>query len=127
MTGKYAFRRSATDLARFVLELQRSLHAAANHIVDEDMAAKMVTPIKEDYDLGVVTAGSKQHPRLWHDGVDEGFRAQYVRYRDIREGAIVMTNAKGDGADQITTEVLRSLAVVYAWSDCLPKSILVSH
>lgn len=54
-----------------------------------------------------------------HGGANEGFRAQWVVYRDRGTGAVVMTN--GDQGGALATEILRSLSAAYDWPGYKPE------
>jgi CubicO group peptidase (beta-lactamase class C family) len=107
-----------TDLAHFVIEIQRSLRGDANHVLSADMTRQMLVAGQGHYGLGLVMGGASDHPYFTHDGVDAGFECVLVAYQRSGDGAIIMTNAQG--GDRLAKEVLRSIASVYGWPDFQP-------
>lgn len=107
-----------TDLARYVIEVQRSLRGDANHVLSAEMTREMLTPGLGRHALGLPIGGSPDDPFFSHGGIDAGFEAILVGYQQRGEGAIVMTNAQG--GQLLAGEILRSIAHVYGWPDLHP-------
>jgi CubicO group peptidase (beta-lactamase class C family) len=107
-----------TDLARFAIEIQRSLHGDANHVLSADMTRQMLVAGQGHYGLGLEIGGSSENPFFTHNGVDEGFEDVLVAYQQSGDGAVVMTNAKG--GLPLAYEVVRSIASVYGWPNFRP-------
>ena len=108
-----------TDLARYEIEVERSLVGEANHVLSKEMTAQMLTPGMGNWGLGVQIGGSKTDPYFTHGGVNEGFESNFAAYEKGGEGAVVMTNAQGGG--RLADEVLRSIAAEYGWPDLKPE------
>lgn len=106
-----------SDLALYVEDLQRSIKGNGR-VLDQDMARQMLTAGKGKWGLGLGIGGSPAAPYFQHFGVNEGFESLMFGYRDQGEGAVIMTNAAG-GAE-LARDVLRSIAVAYAWPDYAP-------
>ena len=106
-----------SDLARYVMDLQQSIKGKG-HVLDQPMAAQMLTAGKGEWGLGIGIGGSAGHPYFQHFGVNEGFESLLFGYRDSGEGVVVMTNAAG-GAE-LAREILRATAVAYGWPDYQP-------
>jgi CubicO group peptidase (beta-lactamase class C family) len=109
---------TATDLAKYVIENQRSLEGKANHVLSEQMTKQMVTPGMGNHGLGPAIGGSPSRPFFTHGGVDEGFEALFVGYEQGGDGAVVMTNAQG--GIRIAQEIMSSIATEYGWPDFRP-------
>jgi CubicO group peptidase (beta-lactamase class C family) len=107
-----------SDLAKYIIETQLSLQNKAKHVLSRDFTAQMLTPGKGNWGLGVELGGAASNPYFTHGGVNEGFQSLFVGYEHTGEGAIVMTNAVG--GMQIANEIVRSIAVEYAWPDFRP-------
>ena len=107
-----------SDLARWVIELQRSLAGRANHVLSADMARTMLAPVKEGYALGVGAQSPSGKPAMSHTGGNEGYRCIYFAYQD-GDGAVIMTNS--DNGDVLYSEILGSIAREYGWADYLPQ------
>lgn len=107
-----------SDLARYVIEVQRSLQGKANHVLSTSMTQEMVTPGKGNWGLGLEIGGAKDNPYFSHGGANEGFRCLFVAYEKTGEGAVVMTN--GDSGGQLGDEVMHGIAAEYGWPDYKP-------
>jgi CubicO group peptidase (beta-lactamase class C family) len=102
-----------TDLARYVIEIQRSLRGDANHVLSVEMTKQMLLTGQGNYGLGLVIGGSPENPYFSHGGINAGFENSLVAYQRTGEGAVVMTNAQG--GQQLADAVIRSIASVYGW------------
>jgi len=107
-----------TDLARFAIEIQRSLRGDANRVLSVEMTKQMLVAGQGHYGLGLEIGGSSENPYFTHGGVDEGFEGVLVAYQRSGDGAVVMTNARG--GLRLAYEVVRSIASVYGWPDFHP-------
>jgi len=110
-----------TDLAKYAIEVERSLAGEANHVLSKEMTAQMLTRGMGDWGLGVEIGGSQADPYFTHGGVDEGFESIFAAYEQGGEGAVVMTNAQG--GEELAQEVMRSIATEYGWPDFQPKVV----
>ena len=63
-----------TDLARFAIEIQRSLRGDANHVLSAEMTKHMLMAGQGNYGLGPEIGGSLENLYFTHPGVD-GSRA----------------------------------------------------
>ena len=107
-----------TDLARYVMEIQRSLRGDANHVLSVEMTKQMLVPGQGNYGLGLVIGGSPENPYFSHGGINAGFESSLVAYQRTGEGAVVMTNTQG--GQQLADAVIRSIASVYGWPNFHP-------
>jgi CubicO group peptidase (beta-lactamase class C family) len=103
------------DLARFAIEIQRSLRGDANRVLSSEMTKQMLVAGQGQYGLGLGIGGSSENPFFTHGGIDEGFESVLVAYQRGGDGAVVMTNAQGGYL--LAEEVVRSVASVYGWPD----------
>jgi CubicO group peptidase (beta-lactamase class C family) len=107
-----------TDLARFAIEIQRSLRGDANHVLSAAMTKQMLTVVQQHYGLGLEIGGAPANPYFAHAGVDAGFENFLVAYEQGGNGAVVMTNARG--GLELAHELIGSIAKVYDWPDLQP-------
>jgi CubicO group peptidase (beta-lactamase class C family) len=107
-----------TDLARYVLEIQRSLRGDANHVLSAEMTRQMLVAGQGHYGLGLEIGGSPENPYFTHGGINEGFENRLFAYQRTGDGAVVMTNARG--GQRLAHAVMRSIASVYGWPDFHP-------
>ena len=109
-----------SDLARYVIENQKSLKGLANHVLSQAMTQQMMTPGMGSWGLGVEVGGSPSDPYFRHNGANEGFQDLFIGYEHSGEGAVVMTNV--DGGLGLANALLRSIAVAYGWPDFQPTA-----
>jgi CubicO group peptidase (beta-lactamase class C family) len=107
-----------SDLGRFIIENQRSLHGDANHVLSQAMTKESLTPGKGSWGLGVQIGGSPSNQYFTHGGSDEGFEALFVGYENNGDGAAIMTNAQGGG--RLCSEIMSAIAIAYGWPDFHP-------
>lgn len=109
---------TATDLARFALEILLAKEGKSDRILSHVMVEMMLTPVKEGYGLGFIVKGSGQDLQFSHSGGNEGFRCRMIAYPKRGQGAVIMTNS--DLGGDFIPEVLRSLSAEYGWPDFKP-------
>ena len=107
-----------SDLARYAIEVQKSLAGQANHVLSAAMVRQMLTPGLNHQGLGPATGGSAAHPYFTHGGANEGYRCNLVAYND-GDGVVIMTN--GDNGGQLASEIQRTVAHEYGWPDFAPE------
>jgi CubicO group peptidase (beta-lactamase class C family) len=109
-----------SDLARFAMEIQRSLTGKSGGILSLAMARAMLKPGRGDWGLGIGIGGNSAHPWFRHGGANEGFQCDMVAF-DNGDGAVIMTNS--DSGTQLMPEILRTIAYEYRWPDFGPREI----
>src|SRR5262249_55092761 len=108
-----------TDLAKFAIEGQLSLHGKSNKVLSKKTLTKMDTPfIDEQVGLGFFIEKHGNAIYFGHGGADEGFRAGLLVHRDKGYGVAVMVNSDNG---EIINEIFRSVAKEYQWEDYLPQ------
>lgn len=110
------------DLAKFLLEVQKTLAGRPGVVVSRTMMQEMVTPVG----VGPYAVGFSITPRgdgwyFEHGGNNWGFACRAVAHRAKGYGAVVMTN--GGNAGPLIQEVLDRIARAYDW-DSLDKPVL---
>jgi len=108
-----------SDLARFAIELMLSRAGKSNKVLSQDMTNQMLTPQHDDYGLGIGVNGEGQNLHFSHSGGNEGFLCYFVAYPERGQGVAIMSNS--DNGNSLESEILRSVATEYGWSDFLPK------
>lgn len=106
---------TASDLARFAIEIQNSLTGKSNKVLSKEMTAGMLKRVMGDYGLGIESKGEGPAASFSHGGTNDGFRCMMFAYAETGQGAVVMTN--GDGGSLLMDEILRSIAAEYGWPD----------
>jgi CubicO group peptidase (beta-lactamase class C family) len=107
-----------SDLARLAIEVQRAWHGRSDRVIDRTLAQVMLTEVQGRYGLGFGLPESEE-PAFSHGGANEGFRAQFLAFRDRGQGAIVMTN--GDQGAALAAEINRAIAAEYGWPGFSPR------
>jgi CubicO group peptidase (beta-lactamase class C family) len=106
-----------SDLARFAMELQRSLQGKSNRVISKSMTQQLLTGGLNSWGLGLHIGQGRQQALFEHGGANEGYRCDLMAY-DTGDGAVIMTN--GDNGGQLTQELRRTIAHEYGWPDFQP-------
>lgn len=120
-----------SDLARVVIELQRTKAGRSHRVLSRRMVNEMlsgqmqnfpVATVSERYGrpisnqgLGFRLEGEGRSARFSHHGGNTGYRCFIVAYNELGQGAIVMTNS--DNGFELVQEIIRSIAKEYGWPD----------
>jgi CubicO group peptidase (beta-lactamase class C family) len=106
-----------SDLARYAIDIQKSLAGEPTHVLSTEMARKMLRVVLQGYSLGLGIGGSEKRPYFSHGGANAGFQCNLVVY-NTGDGAVIMTNS--DSGSQLAAEILRTIAYEYGWPDFQP-------
>jgi CubicO group peptidase (beta-lactamase class C family) len=110
---------TASDLARFLLELQRAGQGRPNALLSAHVARGMFTPpYAPDVGLGIFLDGAGDSRRFGHQGGNEGFSSRIVAYLSRLLGAVVLTNFH---YPLLVDDVLQAIALEYGWPGYLPR------
>lgn len=109
---------TATDLAKFAINIQETLKGNSEKGLSKDMTTKMLTPFVEDF-IGLGIFVNKKGDQIYfeHGGWNEGFSSQLMAHKDKGYGVVVLTNAN---QPDFISELIRSVAQTYAWEDYVP-------
>ena len=105
---------TATDLAKFGIEIALSKQGKANHVLSEATTREMLKPQIEQVGLGFFLASHKNPEEFGHDGADEGFQAVLIMFADSGKGVAIMANS--DNGINVANQVVQSVAKEYGWS-----------
>jgi CubicO group peptidase (beta-lactamase class C family) len=111
---------TASDLARFSIDLQLALAGQRDRILSPEMVRILLTPqVQRDpsgfMGLGVLLDGSGRNTRFGHPGDNEGFASFWTAFREGGMGAVIMTNS--DTGGEMIADVLHSLEQAYDWPE----------
>lgn len=110
---------TASDLARFALELQLIRAGKPGKTVSGATVQEMFSPqVAPGMGIGVMLDGSGTSRRFEHGGWDEGFVAKMVAYQEQGFGTVVMLNS--NAGFPLLDEITRAIAAEYGWPDYLP-------
>ncbi|KQW93763.1 hypothetical protein ASC94_14405 [Massilia sp. Root418] len=102
-----------SDLAKFAIETRRSAAGQSNAVLSQAMTHLMLTPVMQNYGLGLGTEGDGQNQSFGHGGSNAGYRARMTAYTERGDGVVVMTN--GDSGSELADELVRAVAAEYGW------------
>jgi len=105
---------TASDLARFVIEIQKAREGRSNRILKQETVEEMLKPEKQNYGLGFGINERDGLKRFSHGGADAGFQALLSGTVDGR-GFIVMTNS--ENGSRLAAEIALAVAAAYGWPD----------
>jgi CubicO group peptidase (beta-lactamase class C family) len=110
-----------TDLARFLVEIQRALRGDEDALISKETAEAMITPVMGPATPGFFLRSRDGEVYLQFAGANRGFRCAMMAHLDHGYGAVVMTNS--DSGDALMKEVMRAVAKTSAWKGYLPEEI----
>lgn len=111
---------TATDLARFSIDLQLALAGQPDHLLSPETVRILISPeVPHDSSgfmgLGVWREGNGPDARFGHPGDNEGFACRWTASREAGMGAVIMTNS--DSAGELVADVLHDVAQAYEWQE----------
>jgi CubicO group peptidase (beta-lactamase class C family) len=106
-----------SDLARYVIEVQRSFASKSNLVLSTQMTRQMLTEVRDRQGLGPQVSGSAKRPYFEHGGANDGYRCYFFAY-DSGDGIVIMTN--GDNGWDLIEDIRRTVAHDYGWPDLQP-------
>jgi len=84
-----------TDLAKFLIAIQKSRRADINDIISKDNATLMTTPVMGSYGLGFSNEVRGTGVRFFgHDGHNIGYICSMIGSHDKGIGVVIMTNSE---------------------------------
>ncbi len=105
---------TASDLAKFGIEIALSKQGKANHVLDQATTQEMLTPQIDQVGLGFFLAQFKNPQEFGHEGDDAGFKAQLIMFGDSGKGVAIMANS--DNGITVENQVIQSVAKEYGWN-----------
>ena len=111
-----------SDLAKFAIEVQKSLRGEANHVLSQTMIKEMLSPVGVgDFAVGFEIAKQGQGWYFSHGGGNWGFRCLLSAHKVKGYGFAIMTNA--DSGDVMLNELKERIERAYGY-DSLEKPVL---
>jgi CubicO group peptidase (beta-lactamase class C family) len=112
---------TASDLARFAIEIQLSRQGRSNRVLSVETVNEMLSPqVEAQFGLGPVLEGNGETARFGHSGGNAGFVCNLTAYKNRGQGAVVMVNSERGWP--MIFELHRAIAQEYGWPDYLPAS-----
>ena len=109
-----------TDLARFVIEVQKSRLGKSNKVLSTASIKRMLTTEIDDVAPGLFVDGQGSSARFSFAGANVGYKCRMLGYMNSGQGVVVMTNSE-NGAELIA-EIIRSVVAEYGWPDFHPRA-----
>ena len=112
---------TAPDLARFGIELQKSIQGRSNRVLSRATAIEMATPVGVGpYGLGIAINKDGEGWYLEHGGSNWGFQCMLVVHKLKGYGFAAMANS--DSGGRLIAEIEQRVAAAYKW-DTLDKPL----
>ncbi len=106
-----------SDLARFLIEVMKSMKGQSNVILSNTMIQEMLQAQGGDrtwgFGMGFLRAGEGSAFQILIGGSNQGYRSKMVAFPETGQGAVVMAN--GEAGEELNDEVFRGIAQVYGW------------
>jgi CubicO group peptidase (beta-lactamase class C family) len=105
---------TASDLAKFGVEIALSKQGKANHVLSEAMTREMLKPQIDQVGLGFFLGQYKNPEEFGHNGDDDGFKAVLIMFADSGKGVAIMVNS--DNGLNVANYLVQSVAKEYGWN-----------
>ena len=103
-----------TDLARLIIEVQRSASGESNRVLSQSMIQEMLNPVGVGpFAVGFTVSKIGEGWYFSHGGSNWGFRALMLAHKVKGYGLVVMTNA--DQGSTVINEKSRRIQYTYNW------------
>ena len=103
-----------SDLAKFVIEVQKASLGSDGKVLSQALAKEMVTPVGVGpFGVGLTVEKRGEGWYFSHGGSNWGFRADIVGHVRKGYGIVVMTN--GDAGGLLIREIENRVAAAYRW------------
>lgn len=103
-----------TDLAHFMIEVQRSYRGESNRVLSPLMIQEMLNPVGVGpFAVGFTVAKIGEGWYFSHGGSNWGFRALMLAHKVKGYGLVIMTNA--DQGSTVINEISRRVQDAYTW------------
>lgn len=103
-----------TDLARFMIDVQRSATGERPGLLSRASALAMTTAGLGDWAVGFGVRGAGADQAFHQGGANAGFRNWATMFTASGNGVIVMTNSDSGGA--LADAIMRAVATDYSWT-----------
>jgi len=109
---------TAEDLAKFAVEVQRSLKGESSKVISKEFMEIMTTPVLNgEYNIGLCNERIGSEQLLGHDGGNEGYSCGMLFHKEKEFGVILMSNSQS--GYEMNIPFLRSAAAAYVFDNIL--------
>ncbi len=116
---------TATDLARFLLDMQRALRGDEGTLLRQETVEEMITPVLGSSGLGFFQVDWGGGPYFSHGGADEGFQAFFVASPEGGRGLAMMANS--DNFMGLALEIRHAVTRAFDWPGVPTEPIVASE
>ncbi len=103
-----------SDLAKYLIEMQRLYQGNPGKVISSEMAQAMLTPHQNNWGLGPSLSNVESDSMLFgHGGKNRGFSNNMLAFANFGDAFIFMSNS--DRGTRLSPEVMRSVSSVFAW------------
>jgi len=113
-TAAAALWTTASDYARFLIELQLSLRGQSNRVLTRENTQMVLTEVMNDYALGFSLRSLHGQTYIWHAGANDGYRGGMLAHPTLGYGLVVLTNS--DRGDQLTEALFEVIGRREGWA-----------
>jgi CubicO group peptidase (beta-lactamase class C family) len=104
---------TSADVARFLVEIQRSLAGISDDVLRQESAVTMVTEVMRDYSLGFDLWEYGGERYFGHSGANDGFRGRMLAHRSDGFGVVILTNS--DNGLELAGAIVRVIGDREGW------------
>lgn len=108
---------TATDIAKFVLSVQKNLNGSQNSFLSKNLTLEILTPILNNYALGFGITEKGGEKYFWHEGESYGYNSMYYGSFTTGKGVVILTNAYPNNGQPFIQELLNSISNAYNWKN----------
>lgn len=109
---------TAEDLAKFAVEVQKSLKGESSKVISKEFMEIMTTPVLNgEYNIGLCNEKIGAEQLLGHDGGNEGYTCGMIFHKEREFGVILMSNSQS--GYEMNIPFLRSAAAAYGFDNIL--------
>lgn len=115
-----------TDLAKFIIEIQRALRGPKGTVLEQRSAQEMTTPVGVGaYAVGLAMGRQGDGWYFSHSGSNWGYRAWMTGHLRKGYGMVIMAN--GENGMALMNQVAERVATAYDWDSDERKAAAPSH
>lgn len=107
---------TSTDLAKFVIDIQKSLKDGSGLLLDQQSAEKMSSPKVAPfvgYGLFLREPNSEEKGYFQHEGWNKGYSSMFIAHKYKGYGVVILTNAN---KPDVIKEIIASIAKENNWT-----------
>lgn len=117
---------TASDYAKYIIELQKSHLGKSNKIISQELTKEMLSPhVSKQYGLGVFMREMYGEINYFgHLGDSRGFFAGFISHLTDGYGVVIFTN--GQNGANLIREITNGIAKIYNWAKYLPEEYKIA-